>query len=113
MQTWNSETQRYLVLLTYWRDYRYKRPVRGTLLDFECDVFLGDFVADGPLDEEQSIGGDWLRRYMDGGVNRKTGEYYFTLPRAERLEAIRAYILGTCDVPDIIFHNHSAHITEA
>lgn len=88
MQSWQTEVYRSLVQILYWRDYRYAEGHRGTLLDFECDIMADTFADDGPYAKDAELGNDWLRRYEAGGWSRKTGEYYYTVPRPDRRKAV-------------------------
>lgn len=92
MSKWIAETMRSAAQLCYWRNYRYVQSERGNELDFQCDILAPCIEAEMAGGPEIFVGGDWLRRYMTGGWNRRTGHYYHTVPGPERLQAINDFI---------------------
>lgn len=101
MQSWTSEVYRSLVQILYWREYRYAEGRNGTLLDLECDILAQEIEAEENGGPEVEIGNDWLRRYEAGGWRRKTGHYYFTTPRPDRLKTVLDFV------------ERSGHVTRA
>lgn len=111
--TYKSEIQRLLSETAYFGDYRYCEDMRGTLLDFECDILeplIENEIFGGP---EINIGGDWLGRYMSGRRKKDTGEYYFTTPGPARLKLLTENLERNGYMISSILEDHSGDITEA
>lgn len=112
MSSWNFEVLRSLAQLCYWLFYRYCNPRGGTAL-----TYVNDVLAHGPPYESQSDGEGyegptWHERFYSGLHNR-LGQYVFTVPGAERLAAIIAYLEETGLISQAAFHEHSGDLESA
>lgn len=112
MSSWNFEILRSLAQLCYWLFYRYCVPRGGTAL-----TYVNDVLAHGPAYESQSDGEcyegpTWHERFYSGFHNA-LGLYVFTVPGAERLAAIMAYLEETGLICLAAFHEHSGDIRKA
>lgn len=112
MKKWQIEVNRTLGELAYFHQ-TIDGARRGTLLDFEAEVMADSFVYENPFFDGVNIGGDWLRRHIIGGWNKRTNDYYFTIPRPDRLQALTAFIAKKGFVIDIAIDDHREAMNSA
>ena len=106
--TYKLEMLRSTTQSLYWLNYRYSEDMKRDLLAFLYDVEANDSIADGPFDQESYSSGEWLRRFMEGYREKKTGRYIHTIPRRTRLNTVVDFVRSAGMITPVAFHDHSS-----
>ena len=105
MNSWKTQMMRSGTAASYFNEYA-SGKARSPWLSYACDLeeISGEPYRPNTLDTD--ISEEWLRRFVTGYINGKTGHHVITIPKPIRLRKLEAH-LGNFYLPEAAIADHT------
>ena len=118
--TFQTEVSRYGLELNYMKEYRYALP-KGSMLSMHSDITatdddLADYdprIKDLKAKYDRLDNPEWLRRFIIGYFEKKTGKHIFTLPKPDRYKQIMTYLEERNILSPVVLMDHDLSLDDA